>query len=611
MLSNAVIAALVAASYVVLLILHLNPALRLDDPEALPLVGVVLCAYAVHLVLGFYAAMAIRQLLAAEPLSPGWLSYGVLSWLCALSAATGAVLMWLNLRGLSVALEPGARSKLLASAVVVSVCAAVSLVLAVVRASGRRNRGGAIAFGVAVVASIAVPLAIRGPGLDVHAAVPATPRAVPVDNDSGGRVLLLALDGASLDFVSPWAADGRLPNFARLLDGGASLYLATLRPTQPAPAWSAVATGQLSARNGVRSAARYVAQPGGASIDLLPDYCFSHALVSFGALMERAHTSATLQTPPVWSILGRSGIRSSIVRWPLTWPATPIEGTLVSEEFHRASDVALAIGGGELAWPPGLAQALRLGTPVARASAGEGALPRDLPDDVRSALRLDRLYADTWHRLDESDPARFSVLRLTGIDTVGHVYMRYAVPRDFGDVSDEERRRHGRVLEQYYRFVDAEIGRLLDRLEPGDLLLVVSPFGLQPLSLPKRLLEGALGNTELSGTHERAPDGFLLAYGTPVQPGRLPRGSIADIAPTLLYYFGLPVARDMDGYARTDLFTSAFTSERPIAYIPSYQDGGDALPEPGLESPESWADPDVEAPDAAGDDPAAAQRDEE
>ncbi|HEY8535087.1 MAG TPA: alkaline phosphatase family protein, partial [Vicinamibacterales bacterium] len=596
MLSNAVVAALVAASYVVLLILHLNPALRLDDPEALPLVAVVLAAYAAHLVLFFYAAMTVRQLLATEPMSPGWLSYGVLSWLCAASAATAAVLMWLNLRGLSIALDPVARRRLVASAIVISVCAAVSLALAIVRASGRRSRVGALTFGLAVVASVAVPLAIRGRGLEPPAAAPVRPRAVPVDDDDGGRVLLLALDGASLDLVSPWAADGRLPNFAHLLDGGASMYLATLRPTQPAPAWAAVATGQAPARNGVRSAARYVARAGGASIDLLPDYCFAHALVSFGALRDHAHTSATLRTPPVWSILGRSGIRSTIVRWPLTWPATPIEGALVSEAFHQAGDVALA-NGDDLAWPPGLARALREETVIERASAGSG-LPANLPEDVLSAWRRDRQYIDAWRRLEESDPGRFSVLRLTGIDAVGHVYMRYAVPRDFGDVSDEERRRHGRVLEQYYRFVDAEIGQLLDRLEPGDLLLVVSPFGLQPLSLPKRLLEGALGNTELSGTHERAPDGFLLAYGTPVQPGRRPRGSIADIAPTLLYFFGLPVARDMDGYARTDLFTSAFTAERPIAYIPSYQHGSGTADPPDLESPEMWPGPENEDLDA-------------
>ena len=85
----------------------------------------------------------------------------------------------------------------------------------------------------------------------------------------------------------------------------------------------------------------------------------------------------------------------------------------------------------------------------------------------------------------------------------------------------------------------------------------------------KRLLGRLLGDP-ISGTHERAPDGFLLAYGTSVEPGRLPRGSIVDVAPTCSTSSGLPVGRDMDGFARTDLFTRAFTAERPIAFIPTY-----------------------------------------
>jgi hypothetical protein len=38
----------------------------------------------------------------------------------------------------------------------------------------------------------------------------------------------------------------------------------------------------------------------------------------------------------------------------------------------------------------------------------------------------------------------------------------------------------------------------------------------------------------------------------------------------VLYYLGLPVGRDMDGYARTDLFARTFTAGRPIAFIPSH-----------------------------------------
>jgi len=108
-------------------------------------------------------------------------------------------------------------------------------------------------------------------------------------------------------------------------------------------------------------------------------------------------------------------------------------------------------------------------------------------------------------------------------------------------------------------------------LRPGDLLLVASGFGMEPMSVGKRLLERAVGNPELSGTHERAPDGFLFAFGSDVKPGRHPRASVVDVAPTILYFFGLPVARDMDGFARTDIFTQAFTAGRPITYIPTYE----------------------------------------
>ena len=137
-------------------------------------------------------------------------------------------------------------------------------------------------------------------------------------------------------------------------------------------------------------------------------------------------------------------------------------------------------------------------------------------------LALDRFYVALADALAAETPARFTALRLQGLDIVGHYFLRYAMPQAFGDVSEEERGRFGRVFEQYYAYVDAELGRLLDRLQPGDLLLVVSPFGLEPLSLPKRLLERTIGNPNISGTHERAPDGFLLAYGTAVKPGRYP-----------------------------------------------------------------------------------------
>jgi predicted AlkP superfamily phosphohydrolase/phosphomutase len=186
-------------------------------------------------------------------------------------------------------------------------------------------------------------------------------------------------------------------------------------------------------------------------------------------------------------------------------------------------------------------------------------------------LALDRVYVSIADWLEAQRPGAFVALRLQGLDMVSHYFLRHALPRAFGDVSEEERRLYGQVLDQYYRYVDGEIGRVIDRMRPADLLLVVSPFGMQPLSPAKRLLEHSLGNASLSGSHERAPDGFLLAYGAHVRRGRLQRGSVVDIAPTILYFLDLPVGRDMDGFARADIFSREFTAERPIAFIPSYE----------------------------------------
>jgi predicted AlkP superfamily phosphohydrolase/phosphomutase len=144
------------------------------------------------------------------------------------------------------------------------------------------------------------------------------------------------------------------------------------------------------------------------------------------------------------------------------------------------------------------------------------------------------------------------------------------MPRAFGDVSEEERRRHGRVLDQQYDDLDAEIGGYLRALGPDDVLMVISGFGMEPVTPVKRAIAWILRERDLTGTHERGPDGFLLAYGGPVARGRFPLGSIVDVTPTVLYLLGLPVGRDMDGYARTDLFERRFTAERPITFIRTY-----------------------------------------
>ena len=268
------------------------------------------------------------------------------------------------------------------------------------------------------------------------------------------------------------------------------MNLATIRPTGPDPVWAAVATGMYPAKNGVRSPAEYYVRGDARPFALLPDHCFSHVLVQLGLLRREPNSSASLRARPLWSILALAGISAGIVRWPLTSPAPPVHGFVLSDRFHQLLGSILEFDT-SAAYPEGV-------LPVARSAfADPGETPDWLPSPVaadgassspeRSAGLRDLFYSRAMRNLRAEWPVQLSALRYQGLDTVGHYNLRYTEPRDMGGPSDDERRRRLQVIERYYGFIDGEIGEALADLLPGDLLLVVSGFGMQPPHALKRV----------------------------------------------------------------------------------------------------------------------------
>jgi hypothetical protein len=573
MLTNALLAGAFGAAYLTIIVLQLNPAVPLLSATPWWWFITLGLLYGLHLAVLFYVIVVVRDFFVMDVLSPGWVSVRLLAWFCAVLSAAAAVLMWLNVEGFRQALGPAAAWRMTAGAIATSVSTVVLLSIAVAHYSfGRRgSRVGAWLFFIAVVASMTLPIAARGPATRQLSDGFAPAADAPPAGEVGPRVVMLLLDGASLEQIWPRAAEGRLPNFSRLLDRGAVMDLATVRPTQPDPVWAAVATGRYPASNGVRSAARYYALGDARGIDLLPDHCLSHALVRLGFVRDEPTTSSSWGARPVWDILSSEGLASGVVRWPLTHPAPPTRGFVVSDRLHQAAGSITEFD--RAAQPPDalrVVQALSVaGLPVTES----GGLPADFSPDgpETTAMERDVFYGTVARALRfEVDP-RFFALRYTGLDTVGHYYLRHVGPGAARGLPDAERRRLAQIVESYYAFIDNEIGIVLDSMSQGDLLLVVSSFGMEPLNPIKRVVAGVLGDPAFSGTHERAPDGFLLAFGEAVEPGRPQRGSIVDITPTVLYFFGLPVARDMDGFARSDMFTREFSAERPVTFISSYR----------------------------------------
>src|SRR5688572_24193849 len=471
MLSNSVIAAGVASGYLTTLFLQLNPSVSIEPVTLLPLATVLAVAYGANLTVLFYALIVLRQILAVEVLSPGWLSVRLLSWLCTIAAAAGAGLMWLNLLGFGDVHDQETRERNCIGATLETAAGVGFLIVCLAHVGRSGGRVSAAILSLTMVLSVAAPVIARGPARQPP--LPARPSfAAEVEPASlARRVTMVMLDGASLDFIFQEVAAGRLPNMGRMLNQGAAVHMATLRPTQAEPVWTAIATGRYPIYNGVRSAAVYRAF-GGTPIQLLPDYCFSQALVTFGFLTEEPQVADDMLARPIWNILADRGARVGVIGWPLTQPAPHVAGFMISDAFHRLSEPELNLEATPAVWPPELLADARVALqtppvpdPVALVSTMGAPQPENNYDvrSDRAPVMADRVHLQLLNALETMAPP-FLAVRFPGIDAVGHRFLRYADPSAFGDVSAEESQRFGRVLQQYYGFLDTVIGRELECL---------------------------------------------------------------------------------------------------------------------------------------------------
>lgn len=575
MLTNAIAGGVLAAAYLTVLLLQLNPHVPLESATSMRWFATFVEFYGLYLGVGWYLAILARDAIASEPLRPAWVSVRLVAWIGALTAVGAAAVTWGNLNGFRGVLGAQAAERMRQGAMATTVSAGALVLIALVRYSfGRRgSRAAAGLLVVGLIFSVVVPLELRGPGdLPVP---PARRRLAPVPlSTPPPRVHLLLIDGASFGLIRERVAAGQLPNFGRLLDRGASIYLATLKPTQVEPVWTAAATGKYPAKTGVRSNSIYrVGSDDADPIDLLPDFCFSIALADQGFIHFDPRTRASVGARPLWDILNDYGIASGITNWPLTYPARAPRGYMLSDLFDDGASSPLRTIDPRAGDPTTAAFIARDVFDAWIARPWQDVLPgtapnEPQPDGLQSA-RWDRAYIESADQIDQEFVTRLTAIRLEGLEAFGHYDLREAQPELFGESSRYASRRS--VLDRYYAYVDEQIGREVAALKGDDLLLVVSGFGMENESLTKRLLARVLGRPQLSGTHERAPDGFLLAYGANVTPGLDPRGSIVDLAPTVLYYMGLPVGRDMDGFARTDLFSRRFTIDHPVSYVATHE----------------------------------------
>ena len=165
---------------------------------------------------------------------------------------------------------------------------------------------------------------------------------------------------------------------------------------------------------------------------------------------------------------------------------------------------------------------------------------------------------------------------------VGAIYINVKGREPQGSVEPgaEYERVRDEIIEKAREFRDPRDGRrIIDRIVKREELWHGAHLDEAPdlVMLPKEPTDiffglADFGSNQLmdrvyrySGMHRN--DGLLFMRGPMIRKGHAITGAgIVDMAPTILYAMGLPVARDMDGKPLTDAFTYAFTAEHPVTY---------------------------------------------
>ena len=146
------------------------------------------------------------------------------------------------------------------------------------------------------------------------------------------RVVIVGLDGQDPELTEKWMNAGLLPNFSRLREAGSFARLGTTLPAESPVAWSSFQTGCNPGKHRIYD----FLVPNRKS--LMPELSSANVTAPGRTLklgryripLGKPSIAAGRRSESFWSILGKFGIFSSVLRVPITFPPERFNGVLLS-----------------------------------------------------------------------------------------------------------------------------------------------------------------------------------------------------------------------------------------------------------------------------------------
>jgi predicted AlkP superfamily phosphohydrolase/phosphomutase len=260
------------------------------------------------------------------------------------------------------------------------------------------------------------------------------------------KAIVLGLDCAAPELMfDQFQAD--LPTFSELMRNGTWGELASSIPCITVPAW----TSMLSSRD-----------PG-----VIGVYGFrNRADTSYSAMTTADNRAVNVKR--IWDVLGESGKRSVVVGVPQTYPVRPLNGDMISCFLTPNTDSAFT-------YPAMLKSEVLAIAPNYLFDT------RDFRTDDKaqlhdSLLEMTRVQFSVVEHMLSTHPYDLFMYVNIGVDRVHHGFWRYHDPMHR---LYEPGNPYQHVIRDYYKLMDAQLKRILERIHDDTVVLVVSDHGVK------------------------------------------------------------------------------------------------------------------------------------
>jgi|Deesub1362A_J573_1020465.scaffolds.fasta_scaffold00240_41 predicted AlkP superfamily phosphohydrolase/phosphomutase len=272
-----------------------------------------------------------------------------------------------------------------------------------------------------------------------------------ISKKSGKKVIIIGLDGATFDLIKPWAKEGKLPTFKRLIEEGVHGELTSTIPYATIPAWPSFATGCNPGKHGF--------------------YDFFKQKYNSYELSVEMQPSRAVKQPTLWQILSQYNRTVAVINVPSTYPPTKINGYMITGMLTPPK--------ARYTYPPEFEVELKkkIGEYNIFFSSLSAKNPDVLIKDLEKTLEQ-RIKATQYLWIDKQPD--FLMVVDNGTDRAEHELWRFLDPLNPLYKTNEVKRYENPLL-RYYQIVDRALQKIIDLLDEDTVLIIMSDHGQGPL----------------------------------------------------------------------------------------------------------------------------------